>query len=106
MGIIDRALQAQPESSTALTLREAAAMLLASAVACDGTVAPEEAARLQSQAAAMRLFRGLEVSHLDHLLELGIEAATRIPIESVVATCSPLIPPELRVPLFALAVEL
>jgi hypothetical protein len=106
MSVIDRALREQATESPALTLREAAATVLVAAVAVDGAVAPEEAARLNAQLSCMRLYRQVPGEHMQALVDTAAQLAARTPLDELLSACAAVIPGHLRPAVFALAVEL
>lgn len=106
MSVIDRALQGQSVEPAALTLREAAVAVLVAAVAADGTLAPEEGARLNELVSSMRVYRQVPPEHLQQLINNALEVIARSAPEKVLTACATAIPEELRPSIFTLAVEL
>lgn len=106
MSVIDRVLQGQGAETPTLTLREAAVTVLVAAVAADGELAPAEDARLNVLLSSMRLYRQMPPEHLQHLIGHAMELATGPLAEGLLPACAAVIPDDLRVSVFALAVEL
>ncbi len=106
MSVLDKVLQGHTPETHEVTLREAAATVLAAAVVVDGALAPEEVLRLRSQLSSMRLYSGVEPEHVQHLLDAAFASVERQGVEALLPSCAAVVPDDLRAPLFALAVEL
>ena len=89
-----------------LTMREAVTAILVAAVAADGTLAEQEAERLNALLPSMRLFRQTSAAHLQRLTETALDIIGSTGPDALLPACAEVIPESLRAPLFALAVEL
>ena len=106
MSVIDRALREQSTEASGMTLREAAVTILVAAIASDGAVGPDEAARLNWMVPSLRLYRQTPPEHLQHLIEGATARVSGSEAGTLLTACAGVIPEELRAPLFALAIEL
>jgi uncharacterized tellurite resistance protein B-like protein len=106
MSVIDKVVQEQQTQSYELTLREAAMTVLVGAIAADGIIGPLEKNRLHELLSSTRLFRQVPPDHLQRLIENALELVTHAAAEELLAACAAVIPRDLRVSLYAVAVEL
>jgi uncharacterized tellurite resistance protein B-like protein len=106
MSVIDKVLQGQQAGKPAMAVREAAATVLVASIACDGALASEESVRLNALLSSMRLYRGVPGEQIQSLIDAAVHAVTQQGAEELLPACAAAVPEELRVPLFALAVEL
>jgi uncharacterized tellurite resistance protein B-like protein len=108
MGIFEKTIQEQhpPPSAITLTPREAFAAIVVAAFQADGRVAAEEAVRVNEIFNSTRMFRQPSAEQLHAVLERVIELFRVYGTEVIVPLAAEALPPELRPPAFAVAVDL
>lgn len=89
-----------------LTLREAVVTILAAAAACDGVVTAVDAPRLNAILGSMRLYHTVPQEHRLHLVRRALDMVAGMEGRPLLDACAISIPGHLRLPVFAVAVEL
>jgi hypothetical protein len=89
-----------------LTLREAVVTVLAAAAAADGVPTAVEAPRLNALLGSMRLYHTVPQEHRAHLVRRALDMVAEMEGRSLLDACAVSIPGHLRLPVFAVAVEL
>jgi hypothetical protein len=108
MGIFERVMQEHDPSAHSLTLttRQAFAALVLGALNSDGRSAPEETLRINDLFNSTRLFRQQSTEPAQVVLEHVLELFAIHGLGPVVTTAAKVLPPELRAPVFTIAVDL
>jgi uncharacterized tellurite resistance protein B-like protein len=108
MGVFEKVLQDRrpPPESVALTPRQAFAAIIIAASNADGRVGPEEARRVNDIFNSTKLFRQPGAMAVEGVLDQVVELFQRHGTEAIVAQAAKALPPELRAPTFAVAVDL
>jgi uncharacterized tellurite resistance protein B-like protein len=108
MGIFEKAIQERHPASESikLTPREAFAAIVVGAFKADGRVAEEEAVRVNEIFNSTRLFRQPTAEPVHGVLERVVELFRVYGTEAIVGLAAEALPPELRPPAFAVAVDL
>ena len=108
MGIFEKVMQERRPISENVTLtpREAFAAIVVAAFNADGRVAPEEAARVNEIFNSTKLFRQPSAEPTKPVLDRVMELFGAHSAEAIVAIAAKALPPALRAPAFAIAVDL
>jgi uncharacterized tellurite resistance protein B-like protein len=108
MGIFERVMQEHDPSvhSLALTPRQAFAALVLGALNADGRDTPEETLRINELFNSTRLFRQPSTEPAQAVLEHVLELFEMHGFGPVVTAAAKALPPELRAPVFTIAVDL
>ena len=108
MGVFEKVMQERhpPSESVTLTPRQAFAAIVVGALNADGRNAPEEVVRVNEIFNSTRLFRQPPVEPVQAIFERVSDLFRTHGAESVVGLAAKALPPELRGPTFAIAVDL
>ena len=108
MGVFEKVMQERHPTSERITLtpREAFAAIVIDAFNADGRVAPEEAARVNEIFSSTKLFRQPSAQPAKAVLDRVVELFGMHGTEAIVAIAAKALPPDLRAPAFAVAVDL
>ena len=108
MGIFEKVMQERHPASESVTLtpRQAFAAIVVGAFNADGRVAPPEAVRVSQIFNSTKLFRQPSAEPVQAVLDRIVELFGVHGAEAIVALAAKALPPELRAPAFATAVDL
>jgi hypothetical protein len=107
MGIFEKALQEQPAGAApALTPHQAFVAVIVGSVSADGSISPEEAARINQVFNSTRLFRQPAGEALQPVLSEVMGMIQRYGPDGVMPAAARALPVPLRGPAFAIAVDL
>ena len=106
MPIVDRALEHDRVETPPVSVAEAIAALLVAAVAVDGVITSEEAARVGELLTASPLLRRRANGSTGQLGERAIALLCEYGEAAVLAGCAKVIPSDLRATVFALVADL
>jgi hypothetical protein len=106
MGIFEKVLQEHGPETLTLTPHQAFVAIVVGTASVDGGITPEEAARINQLFGATRLFRPPTGEPLQPVLGEVMGLIERHGADRVVALAAKALPPPLRAPAFAVAVDL
>ena len=108
MGIFEKVMHERHPISESVTLtpREAFAAIVVGAFNADGRVAPEEGLRVNEIFNSTKLFRQPSAEPTKAVLERVLELFGMHGAEAIVTAGAKALPPDLRAPAFAVAVDL
>ena len=105
MSVVDSAVQHHPVETPPVTVAEAIAGLLVAAVAADGVITTDEAARIGELLTASPLLRTRADGSTREVGEHAVALLTEYGLPAVLAGCAKAIPSDLRATTFALAAD-
>jgi uncharacterized membrane protein YebE (DUF533 family) len=105
MGVFEKALQEQQPETVALTPAQAFAAIIVGTATADGTIGPEETARIDQVFGSTRLFQP-PAEPLKAVLAEVMRLMQQYGEDTIVGLAAKVLPPPLHAPAFAAAVDL